>query len=395
MGSHRLRRLVVGSALVTLVGCIPDNGSPPLPTTTGVPTTVTPTTVVIGAPVSGYERPVETGATLPGGGSIVLAHVPSAGSGAGIGGPWPVWQYTGSSIATISANPFGGSVPGAPPLRDFLSAYDPGWDRVATGAGGSGSSFPIEIHTASPFTPLSPSPIGTLSPTGGGGGDFLSRSWSPDGRYLAVVADPAGTAATELSVFDTVTFTEVRHTTIASAPSLPTLYPARTAWTTDSATVLVGTDAGIGSVAVDGAAGDSTTPWPAAKPCGVSDVSAGGRVAIVCRNGVGADALFNLYTQALDGTDARLVITPTLVRSIGTPAAGISPEAFFSPDGSLLAVNLNTWPGLTDTHGGLAVVADEPSATPLLLTTPTPGTPPGAATGGDAPIDWIAAPLQT
>ncbi|MEI2652507.1 MAG: hypothetical protein V9G12_10205 [Microthrixaceae bacterium] len=393
MGSHQLRRLVVGSVLVTLIGCIPDGGSPPLPTTTSVTTTVTPTTVVVGAAVSGYERPTDTGAALPGGGAIVVVHVPSAGSGPGIGGPWPVWQYTGTSISTISANPAVGSVPGAPPFRDFLSSYGPGWSRVATGAGGSGSTFPIEIHTVSPFVPMSPTPLGTLSPTSSSGA-FISRSWSPDGRYLAVVADPVGASSTDLFVFDTIGFTEVRHATFAASPSLSDLYPARTAWTTDSAEILVGTSSGIRSFALSGPGGDSSAPWPVAKPCGVSDVSTGGRVAIVCRNGVGSDSLFNLYTQERDGSDARLVITPTLVRPIGTPAAGISPEAFFSPDGNFLAVNLNTWPGLTDTRGGLAVVADEPLATPVLLTIPTSGTPAGAATGGDAPIGWIAAPLQ-
>lgn len=96
--------------------------------------------------------------------------------------------------------------------------------------------------------------------------------------------------------------------------------------------------------------------------------------------------------KALDGSDARLVVTPTLVRPLGT--VGISPEAFFSPDGSFLAVNLNTLSGLTDTRGGLAVVADEAAATPLLLTSPTPGTPPGSASGGDAPLGWVAIPLH-
>jgi hypothetical protein len=88
--------------------------------------------------------------------------------------------------------------------------------------------------------------------------------------------------------------------------------------------------------------------------------------AIVCRNGVGSDSLFNLY-------EARAGARPAGNHTHARPtdrhsAAGISPEAFFSPDGNFLAVNLNTWPGLTDTRGGLAVVADEPLATPVLLT---------------------------
>jgi hypothetical protein len=109
---------------------------------------------------------------------------------------------------------------------------------------------------------------------------------------------------------------------------------------------------------------------------------------------VGLDSLFNLFTQALDGTDAHLVISPTIMRPMISGSGAVSPHAVFSPDGHFLAIHLNTLSGMGSSVGVLAVVADEPLAPPLVLTNLTPSSPLGGVPGGDAPMAWVATALQ-
>lgn len=381
---HLLRPLARATALVAaatvLSACPPDSGGPTSTTTS--PGSTTSTTWLLPRPVSGYESPLGTGATLPGGGAILMAHVPAAGSDRGLPGPWPLWQYSASTVRTLSVAHGTSGLPGFPTNPRFPTVA-PGWERSFDATTG-------QVRTASPFAPFEPVVLGTVSPapTAAGSDDV---AWSPDGRYVAVI-DHSGGPTADASIYDTTSFTRVRvlpHTIGAPVAADPT---ARPVWTRDSSAVLVGTSSGVAVVTVADAGADTTAPWPAAKPCRAVDVSVSGRVAVACANPVGSEFLFELFTQELDGSGSRLVTSPTLLRPLG--GIGIAPDAVFSPDGSHLAVGLNTTPALTGTRGGLAVVTDEPGASPTLLTLPTVGVPAGEAGGGDVPIGWRSTLLQ-